>query len=81
MTRIKCPAVECVHNRDGRCSAKEISLNQRRIGTMWEGRKTVWECKSYEWSEQYKEIVQMLGGNVRGSDQEIRMDGDNHASD
>lgn len=56
MPKVLCPAVECVHYKNGRCAAKEVPLRQWRINTMYEGRKTMWECKSYEMSEEWKQI-------------------------
>ena len=56
MAKVLCPAVECIHYKDGRCTAKEVPLRQWQINTMYEGRKTMWECKSYEVSDEWKEL-------------------------
>lgn len=58
--KVLCPAVECIHYKKGKCTAKEVSLRQWRINTVYEGRKTMWECKSYELSEEWKNLEKEL---------------------
>ena len=60
MAKVLCPAVECVHYKNGRCTAKEVSLRQWQINTTYEGRKTMWECKVYEVSEEWKKLQKEL---------------------
>ena len=57
MAKVLCPAAECVHYKNGKCSAKEVPLRQWSINTAHEGRKTMWECKAYEMTEQFKWCV------------------------
>ena len=75
MPKVLCPAVECEHYRNGRCTAKDISLIQWEIGTVHEGRKTMWECKKYKVSEEWQRIKQELskyfGGTDNGKDQTV----------
>lgn len=75
MSKVKCTAHECLYYDYGRCAARRISLRQLRIGQMFEGRKIMWECKDYKVSGRYKEIVEMLGGNVRSSENKGEQDG------
>ena len=74
---VRCPAVECIHNADGgRCAARNLTLAQRNIHTVHEGRLTLFECKAYEQTEEYRQLMQILESlncNVRGSDQKERM--------
>ena len=57
MTKITCTFLECKHcSPIGKCEAKEVKLTSGNIATVWEGRKDVWWCKSFEMSEEAKEI-------------------------
>lgn len=60
MTKVLCPAAECIHYKSGRCSAKEVPLRQWIINTVHEGQKTMWECKSYEISDRWKELEKII---------------------
>ena len=62
MAKVLCPAVECVHYKNGRCMAKEVPLRQWMINTMYEGRKTMWECMAYEMTEEWKKLRKELLG-------------------
>lgn len=73
MPRVLCPAAECVHNKNNRCTAKEVSLRQWEINTMYEGRKTMWECKAYELSDEFKEFMEKFRRHVSDIGQKERM--------
>ena len=57
MTKIVCSEVNCIHrNRYGGCEAKEVHLKNN-------------VCVRYWVSDERTEILNLLGGNVRGSNQ------------
>lgn len=58
MTRVKCPCVECKHNKDHRCKNKGITLAWKSVMTVHEGRLEAWICKDYEMDEESKRIYE-----------------------
>ena len=60
MTRVKCPCIECKHNKNGRCGSKGINLSEKSVMTVWEGRLQCWICKDYVMDEDYKRILESM---------------------
>ena len=56
MSKVRCAAIDCKHNKGNKCSCKEVSLKEWYINTVHEGRKHLWECKNYEMSESARQI-------------------------
>lgn len=60
-TKIYCAAMDCKFCNDkGRCTAKEIFLSCHSVSTVWEGRQEYNRCKSYEVSDEAREITERL---------------------
>ena len=62
MTKVWCPSVECVHNKNQRCTEKELKFKYRNMLTVNDGRQDMWVCGSYELSEESQEIMKRLQG-------------------
>ena len=61
MPKLKCASWDCVWNdTENQCRAKEVSLNDLSIMTLWEGRQHLWRCKQYEMSEEAKKIEKVM---------------------
>lgn len=61
MPKLFCGASDCIYNNNrNRCTAKEVSLNDLSVMTLWEGRQHLWRCKQYEMSEEAKKIEKMM---------------------
>lgn len=60
MAKIYCAEIECKHNKNNTCRAKQINLSSANILTVFEGRRSVWVCRTFEESEEYKEIKTMM---------------------
>lgn len=59
--KIHCAASECKFcNEKGLCTAKEISLSWHSVMTKYEGRQEFNHCKSYEMSDEAREITERL---------------------
>ena len=61
-----CNARECDHNSNGHCIAKELYFRKWNMTVI---------CGEYRVSREYEEIMRMLGGNVRCSNQKEVKDG------
>lgn len=67
MTEIICTCFDCKFcNDNAKCTAKEIKLTAGNIATVWEGRQDVWWCKSFEMSDEAKEIIERMGLIMKG---------------
>lgn len=61
MPKVKCAAEDCKYNSNkNTCTAKNISLGWISCMTLWDGRQEFWKCKSYEMSQESKEILDEL---------------------
>lgn len=60
MTKVWCPCVECVNNKDNRCKAKELKFKWRNMATVNEGRVDMWVCDQYMISESSQQILNSL---------------------
>lgn len=65
MTKVYCPCLECVNNKDQRCKAKEVSLTWRSLATVNEGRQEVWVCKQYQVSEEMQVIEEQFKALIK----------------
>jgi hypothetical protein len=67
MTKITCTCFDCKYcSPTAECEAKEIKLTSGNIATLWEGRQDVWWCKSFEMSEEAKEIIETMKKILKG---------------
>lgn len=60
MTKVRCAEIECKHYSENGCTAKEINLSAGHKHTVYEGFLHVWTCKTYEMSEESKQIHECL---------------------
>ena len=60
MAKVWCAAIECANNKNNRCTAAEINLAEGHIHTVHQGCKQVWECRTYNMSEQAKKIDDVI---------------------
>jgi hypothetical protein len=60
MLKVMCAEIECKHYSDKGCKAKEINLSTSHMHTVHEGFRHVWTCRTYEMSEESKQIHQQL---------------------
>lgn len=60
MTKVMCAEIECKHYSDKGCKAKEIKISAGHMHTVHEGFRHVWTCKTYEMSEESKQIHEEL---------------------
>lgn len=66
MSKVVCAALECKYNKNNRCTASSVSLSDGHIHTVHQGYKQIWECKTFEISEEdkklYEEISLLMNG-------------------
>lgn len=60
MAKVWCASIECKHNKNNQCKAKEINISDGYIHTVHQGYKQIWLCRSFDMSESAKEIEQVL---------------------
>ena len=60
MTKVMCAEIECKHYSDKGCKAEEINISAGHMHTVHEGFRHVWTCKTYEMSEESKQIHEQL---------------------
>ena len=65
MTKVWCPCIECIYNKNQRCKAKELSFKHRNMATVNEGRVDMWVCDKYQIDEKSQEIVEQLQGLMK----------------
>lgn len=65
MTKVWCATIECKHNKNNRCRAKEINLSDGHVHTIHQGYMQYWKCRSFEESKATKEIKKLIGGERR----------------
>ena len=56
MTRVKCPCIECKHNKNGKCVAGRITLAEILV----KGEDRCWKCRDYVMDEEYKRILESM---------------------
>ena len=56
MTKVYCADISCKFNKDGICKERKIALAWQSVVTLNDGRQDFNKCRSYEESEQSKEI-------------------------
>ena len=56
MAKVWCAAIECTNNKDNMCTAAEINLTEGHIHTVHQGFKQVWGCRTYNVTDQYKQL-------------------------
>lgn len=61
MPKVYCATIECKYWKDNNtCGAKEISLSDHSVMTLYDGRQHFHKCKSFEESEEAAEIRRFL---------------------
>ena len=65
MAKVWCAAIECKHNKNNQCKAKEINLSEGHANTFFQGYLQFWKCRSYKESKETKEIKKLLTGARR----------------
>ena len=60
MAVVWCAVVECKHNKGNKCKAREITLNESRLHTLWNGVEQVWRCKQFEMSDEAKRMEALV---------------------
>lgn len=60
MLKVMCAEIECKHYSEKGCKAKEINLSVGHKHTVHDGFIRVWTCKTYEMSEESKQIHEQL---------------------
>lgn len=63
--KIYCADISCDYNKDGKCSAKTVTLSYHSVMTVWEGRQQYNKCKTYEESAESRQLMKMLGGMIQ----------------
>ena len=61
MPTVYCAAIECKHNKNNKCKAKALTLNESHVHTIHQGFKQFWTCKQFEESEEAKATMEALG--------------------
>ena len=60
-TKIYCAAIDCEYNNSKNvCTAKDVSLSDHYVMTVWEGRQRFNRCKAYKESSFSREIREKL---------------------
>ena len=68
MPKITCTCFDCKYcDDDCQCTAEEIKLTNGNIATVWEGRRDVWWCRSFEMSEEAKAIHEKVKEYFEGA--------------
>ena len=60
MPKVWCAAIECEHNKNNQCKAKEINLSNGNVHTVHQGFMHIWQCRAFEMSEQAKQFRKEL---------------------
>lgn len=61
MPKIHCATIECKYYKDNNtCGAKEISLSDHSIMTVYDGRQHFHRCKTFEESEEARRIREFI---------------------
>ena len=69
MTKITCACFDCKYCDDNaQCTAKEIEITFGIIVTAWEGIQDAWWCKSFEMSEEAKDMYKRIAEILKGGE-------------
>ncbi len=60
MAKVWCASIECKHNKNNQCKAKEINISDGHIHTVHQGYKQIWLCRSFAMSEIAMEMDKAL---------------------
>jgi len=60
MAKVWCAEITCKHNKNNLCKAKEINLSAGRVNTVYSGRMDVWKCRTFEESERFKQMSEVV---------------------
>lgn len=63
--KVICATLECKHNEDGLCTAKQIRLSDGHVHTVFQGFKQIWECKSFEMDKMCEKILKKLSEEMK----------------
>ena len=66
MTKVLCAAIECIHNKNDRCTVKNLCLNWCSVMTVWDGRQEFFRCKQYELSEESQRLAKQIKDIMEG---------------
>lgn len=55
MAKVWCAEIDCEHNKNNQCKAKEINLSAGYMHTVHEGFRQVWTCRTFQMDERDKE--------------------------
>lgn len=68
MSKILCATTDCKHNQECKCMCGYTvcihPVSNHTLHNMW---RKYWVCDHYEMSDEYKEKLNILGGNIRGT--------------
>lgn len=67
---IKCADLRCKYNKNDKCICNRVELTYWNINTLFEGRKDLLECKSFEYDEEYLKLKKELEELLKGADKE-----------
>lgn len=70
MTKVFCPCLECVNNKDSRCKAMELHFRNRSVFIANEGRSDVWVCDQYQLTDSAKDFVKQIKALIGEGSQE-----------
>lgn len=62
MAKVWCTSIECEHNKNNQCRAKEIKLGDGGVHTVHQGFLHIWKCNAFEESKETIELKKMLFG-------------------
>ena len=62
MPKVICATIECKHNKNNRCKAKDIHLADGHVNTVHQGYKHIWECRFFEMDDEGKKIFDSVKG-------------------
>ena len=65
MAKVWCASIECKHNKNNQCIAKEINLSEGYANTFHQGYMQYWKCRSFKESKEAKEIKKLISGERR----------------
>ena len=71
MPKVWCASIECKHNKNNQCKAKEINLAERNLHTVHEGFKRTWDCRCFAMDEETKRMFEKIKkhfADVEGKD-------------
>ncbi len=58
--KVKCADLRCKYNKNDKCTCNNVILQYWNINTLFEGRKDMLECKSFEYDKEYLEMAKKI---------------------